>query len=314
MAITRYGVLRFLKVRLTRIVVPLVATAVTLNTLQSYVVGRHNGANQSLTGLFLSPMYWWSGKWVSHLWFLNCLVVFFLATALIYALLGSSLAALGERLRSFRWIVASGLYIVVVPAVLIIADLLGARFEGTVRHVIGFLDAHDLAHNAVFFAFGFLMGAYPKLMDDFPKPRPWALVLTMLLAVVTILFAADVDASVRERLLLRYSSAYFSCYLCVICFYVFRRWFNFRSTVFAYLSDASYSVYLFHHFWVVAVGILVISLPLPMYAKFTMLVAAAGAIALAMHHFGVLRSPALRYLFNGKTPAEARKSIKAVHA
>ena len=314
MTLTRYGALRFLNIRLARIAIPLMTTAIVLNGTQNYILERYHGGTRDPIDLFLSAPYWLNGEWVAHLWFLNCLLVFFLVAALVYALFSRPLGLLGERLRSFRWVVTTGLYTLLVPGILIVVDFISYRIPDVITSAVPFLDFYELMHNGVFFVFGFLMGAYAKLMDDFPRPRIWAMALFAIFVSLKLIFVADNYPNIGAKTLFHYADAYISWYLCVLCFYLFRKYFNSASKVFAYLSDASYSIYLFHHFWVVVIGIFLIPVALNIYLKFLILMATAGAISFAIHHFGVLRSPVLRYLFNGKTPAESEQSLKKAHA
>jgi glucans biosynthesis protein C len=311
MTLTRYGAQRFLNVRLRRIGIPLIATAVIVNGVQNYVLERYHGGHRGATELFLSAPYWLDGRWVAHLWFLNCLLVFFLVAAIVYALFSRPLSLLGDRLLSLRWLAPGGLYVLLLPAVLLVADFIGYRVPPVVKGLVPFLNFYELMHNGVFFTFGFLMGAYPKLMDDFPKLRVWALALMFSFVLMKCVFVVDDTSGTGAKILFHFAEAYLSWYLCVICFYLFKKCCNSPSNIFAYLSDASYTVYLFHHFWVVIFGLFLIPLTLNIYAKFFILMATAGAISFAIHHFAVLRSPVLRYLFNGKTPSESEKSIKA---
>ena len=309
MTLTRYGVLRFLKVRLKRIAVPLITTAIIVNGIQNYILERYHDGHRDAIELLLSASYWLGGKWVSHLWFLNDLLVFFLVVAIVYALLNRPHGWLG--LRSLKWLATSGLYVLLLPAILLVADFIGNRFPLVITEAAPFLDFSELTHYGVFFTFGFLMGAYPKLMDDFPNPRIWALMLMCFFILLKLVFEADQYHGIGAKMVFHYFDAYISWHLCIICFYLFRKYFNSASKQFAYLSDASYSIYLFHHILVVVIGIALIPLTFNIYLKFFTLMLTAGAISLAIHHFGVLRSPVLRLLFNGKTPMESDKSIKA---
>ena len=310
MTLTRYGALPFLNIRLRRIGIPLITTAVVLNGIQNYILERYHGGHRDALELFLTPPYWIHGGWVNHLWFLNCLLVFFLFAALIYALLNRQIGRLAQRLGSLRWLVNSGIYVLLFPAVLLVVDFIGYRIPHVITGAAPFLDFFELTHYAVFFAFGFLLGAYPEVLEDFQNPRIWALALVPVFVVLRLIFAPDNGHGVAH-LMFSYSDAYFSWYLCIICFYVFGKYFNSPSKLFAYLSDASYSIYLFHHIFVVIIGMALIPLALSIYVKFLAVMLTAGALSLAIHHFGVLRSPVLRLLFNGKTPVEADKSIKA---
>lgn len=311
MTLTRYGARRFLNVRLTRIAVPLITTAIVLNGIQNYVLAQQRGGPVDPTALFLNVSYWFHGEWVDHLWFLNCLLVFFLVSALIYTLFKAPLRALAERLRPLRWVVMTGLYLLLVPLFILAADYASYRVPITVKGAVPFLDFYELLHYGVFFAFGFLLGTYPTLMDEFPKLKTWALGVLGFFVLIKILFTPDDYHGIAAKILFHYSDIYISWYLCAICFYIFRKYFDAPSKTFTYLSDASYSIYLFHHMWVVMIGIILIPLALNIYLKFTILLLAATAISFAIHHFAILRSPLLRYLFNGKTPADSQKLVKA---
>jgi len=259
----------------------------------------------------LSVPYWLEGHWVDHLWFLNCLLVFFLGAALIYALFRRPLSAMSERLQSFDWIGTSGIYLLFVPLIILAADYTSYRIPVAIKAAVPFLDFYELLHYGVFFVFGFLLGTYPKLLDEFPKVKIWALALLGALAIVKIIYALMPFNGIAAEVLLRYADVYIGWYLCAVCFYLFRKYFDAPSKLFTYLSDASYSIYLFHHMWVVIIGLILIPLTLNLYIKFVFLLVTATVLSFVIHHFAVLRSPLLRYLFNGKTPAESQKLVKA---
>lgn len=311
MTLTRYGATKFLNVRLTRIVVPLATTAVVLNSFQNYLLARYYDGPTNRAPALLSVPYWLEGHWVDHLWFLNCLLVFFLVAALIYALFRRPLSAMSERLQPLGWIGTSGIYLLFVPLIILTADYTSYRIPAVIKAAVPFLDFYELLHYGVFFVFGFLLGTYPKLMDQFPKVQIWALALLSTFAVVKIVYALNPFHGIVAQVLLHYADIYIGWYLCAVCFYLFRKYFDAPSKLFAYLSDASYSIYLFHHMWVVIIGMILIPLTLNVYLKFVILLATATVLSFVIHHFAVLRLPLLRYLFNGKTPAESQKLVKA---
>ena len=70
LTIEKYGIDKFLKIRGERIFIPLVTTALTLNSFQTFLL-HANGWQQ-----FDLPNYLHNGKWISHLWFLNFLLFF----------------------------------------------------------------------------------------------------------------------------------------------------------------------------------------------------------------------------------------------
>ena len=311
MTLTRYGAAKFLNVRLTRIAVPLATTAILLNSFQNYLLARYYEGSIDRAPSLSSSAYWIEGHWVDHLWFLNCLLVFFLGAALVYILFRQPLSAMSERLRSLRWIGTSGIYLLFVPVIILAADYTSYRIPAGIKATVPFLDFYELLHYGVFFVFGFLLGTYPKLMDQFPRLHIWSLALLGTFALVKIVHALQPFKGFPTEVLLHYADVYIGWYLCAVCFYLFRKYFDAPSKLFAYLSDASYSIYLFHHMWVVIIGMILMPLTLNVYLKFVFLLLAATVLSFVIHHFAVLRSPLLRYLFNGKTPADSQKAVKA---
>jgi glucan biosynthesis protein C len=73
-----------------------------------------------------------------------------------------------------------------------------------------------------------------------------------------------------------------------------------RSRVTHFFSDVSYTVYLFHHIIVVALGLLLLPLPWPPWLKFGYICVATFVLAAGIHRGIIRRVPVLRLLFNGK--------------
>ena len=78
MTLRKYGSRPFIKVRMKRIALPLVVTALTLNSLQTLIL--HLTGSQP----FEYPDYWLSSGWKSHLWFLINLIVYFALAVFFY--------------------------------------------------------------------------------------------------------------------------------------------------------------------------------------------------------------------------------------
>ena len=79
----------------------------------------------------------------------------------------------------------------------------------------------------------------------------------------------------------------------------FSRWAAAPRPVFRYLSEASYSIYLFHHLCVVVTASVLLPMPWAAPAKFAVVLAVAALLPLAMHHWLVRPHPTMRWLFNG---------------
>jgi len=72
MSIKNIGVKNFFDSRIKRILIPIIVTAITLNSLQTYFLTKSSGIDISIYTYIIK------GEWVSHLWFLIDIAIFFL--------------------------------------------------------------------------------------------------------------------------------------------------------------------------------------------------------------------------------------------
>ena len=298
MTLTRYGSSRFLRVRLKRIIIPIITVAITLNSLQMYILANHNG-DTSATQKLTSTAYWFSEDWVSHLWFLNCLVIYFLVSGLVYALFSRQLIKIMDVLRNNKGILIGGLYLLALPLFSYGIQFAGYRINFRFSGPLGFLNFDEIMQYAGYFIFGIFMGAHKHVIEDFSKFRAWT--LAVLLASIYLLFnILDDNNGAAHKIANRYLALLVIWILCTYCFFLFKTYLNNHSKIFLYLSDASYSIYLFHHLFVVAFGLLLIQLNISIYLKFILVMLATTVVTVILHHFLVLKISLLRLLFNGK--------------
>lgn len=300
MTLTRYGSKVFLKKRLQRIVVPLVTCGLTLNSIQALLLHQYAESKRAQFYDISTISYWLEGHWVSHLWFLNCLIVYFLIAALLYFFAGKLISRLASHSGLNNVVFRGGAYILLLPLLSYSADVLSYRVDALIPDALSFLSVSEYFHYSIYFAFGFYLGKEPNLISEFSKPRVWMIILLLMFLVINYAGVLS-ESSLVEKLTIRYMDAFISWALCVICFFVFKVFFNRMSSVFLYLSDASYSVYLFHHLIVLAMGILLMNVEANPMIKFSAVLLVATGATLIIHHYGVLRLGIMRYLFNGKT-------------
>jgi glucan biosynthesis protein C len=291
MTLARYGSKRFLTVRIPRIVIPLVVTAITLNSLQYILTSDYRPDG---VGLFTFD-YIVQGKWVSHLWFLNSLVFYFLAAAFIYTVVPKRLVCFSKTMSSII-IQTKGLYLLLLPflsMVLIkISYILPIENEGYYD-----LGAAVSIKYSIYFIFGVLLGFSRNLLLDICRPRLLVTIIIFTVCMVTYLLSIlEPDNMVIKH----YSDSLITWASCFICFYIFHIVFNESSRFFSYFSGASYTVYLFHHLFVIIYGIVLIGFEINIFYKFTLLVSATFITTLLIHHYLIMKIPVFRYLFNGK--------------
>jgi glucan biosynthesis protein C len=290
----KYGTKRFFKVRLTRIAVPLVVTALTVNSLQAYLLAAAGWHPFVVTG------YLRQGEWVSHLWFLlNLLVYLTIATVV-----GTWCPDLIERVArlaqavflsvpTLSWLFFLPLFAVVVKT----AGHLGAPIYVMLW---GDVDVFSLVSYLAFFSFGALLAR--------DRALPQRLASINLIATFGIMIAAiwgwqafgahegllDGVARTWCESLAIWSST-------LACFAAFARFATRKSPFFLWLSDASYTIYLFHQLFVVFFGLLLIQLGVGGWVGVFLLVAVVASCSALIHQYLIRPNPSLRFLFNGKT-------------
>lgn len=325
----RYSTSTFLQVRFKRIAIPLLCTAVLLNSVESYV--KYTIADGAPLG-FWSYVYWelpatWlNGNWVSHLWFLNYLITYSLLAPTICALM--PLCAAHPILVNFgRQLRTNGRFLLVLPLFPMTILLANRCHPGLIPNQFwnGAFDTYELLDYFSFFAFGMFLYRSEPLQHVFNTPRTWHVVAFIAsifvlaadqLPVASIFLSAGASpagtlisvltaisawqATVWGHGLSAYAVGIASWTGCLFCFRFFRYFLNRPTRFFRYFADASYTVYLFHHLCVILLGYYLLRVPIPAWTKFSLVVLSSLGLTLAIHHFLILRSRTLRLLFNGK--------------
>ncbi|TQV88891.1 acyltransferase family protein [Aliikangiella coralliicola] len=298
LTLIRYGAKKFARVRLERILIPVISIALTFNILEHLVLSDYQGVNDSLSPL-LTTDYWLSEQWVGHLWFLINLILYFFVAIIVFIIARKPLSLLVDKIHLL--IKASPYYwcILLLPLVTYLTDFASYNIPEAINPPFKLVSSYVLFHYISFFVFGLYLATSDKLIKEFTKFRAFPFIALTASLVYLNIVGEDTSGFISKSIA-RYLDALQSWSLANICFILFSTFFNKDSKLFRYLSDASYSIYLFHHLLVIAFGILLIPLNLPIGVKFIILISSVGLVALSLHHFGVLRLSVARYLFNGK--------------
>ncbi|ACY14749.1 glucans biosynthesis protein MdoC [Haliangium ochraceum] len=294
----------FLRVRLKRLLIPFLSAALTLNVVQIVISWQIDMPGVEELRDPLAASFLLSPGWVYHLWFLLNLVVFFLLVVALASAPGLAArvrrwsAWLEPRLPPTLW---TWLAMVLLPAAAVLGiDTLGWLMPRLWEPVLWFSAPLSMLSYFVFFALGMALCRFRALLALFTRMSPGLLALTLPVLALTPLVHFTEDGSMLLEAGKRAVEAVQVVLACQWVMVLFRALANRPSRVFRYLADASYSIYLFHHIAVVAVGIALLALPWSPVLKFAVVVGATSLFALAVHHFAILRVPALRLLFNGK--------------
>ena len=283
----------FLHDRLRRTLLPALAVLLSFNLVQVWFLAPAAADGLVLRALLPALR---SGDWLGHLWFLVDLAVYCMALAALRPWLRG---VWGRRLHAAlgrQWVLPALLALaILVPLANAAAAHLAPALAG---QVAGLVNPEELLDYAPFFVAGCLLQLDRAVLRRFSRAGPgvWAggaLAGTALALPTT--GAAALALAIVARALLAWC-------LVRIVFAGFLRFTDMPSRTFRYLSDASYSIYLFHHLWVVVVATWLLALPWPAEGKFAVVLGVATALALAMHHFLVRPFPRMRWLFNGRPP------------
>jgi glucan biosynthesis protein C len=285
----KYGAKKFLKVRISRIMIPLVVTALTLNSLQAYLLVE-TGWMQ-----FDWHRYLVEGEWVTHLWFLFNLVFYFLFYLLLIWLFQAKLTALIEMIDSFlEKIPFSLILLVILPSVIIVLLAIGQIYP-----IIHIVKTELLFKYLPFFLFGILLQYSPNLLDKFSSYPP---LLSFFIPLVggIILYQIHYHDSFVWSIIKAYILGVSMWFSSAFCFYIFKKFADKSSVLFRYLSDISYTVYLFHHILILAIGIILIHYGVGGLLGMMIQIIVAATIAILIDRFLISKVPLLALLFNGK--------------
>lgn len=298
LTLQRYGENGFLMRRLQRIGIPLLATALLVNTVMNYLSWQ-NFQHVGFFAYITDPAYVRDGVWVGHLWFLNNLLIYFFAAWLVAKLvrLAWPAAALRALLRTVDgWAeqpVRLLLLVVALPLTTMVLVRPAWRLEdGYLGH---FIEPTSLVTYLPFFLFGMLMYRSRPLLETLADARFWLGSLTLAIGAAVLPVAGARDY------LFEFATLAYAWGMAGLCLALFRQLFDRPSPFFRYFADASYTIYLLHQLVVVALGLVLERVQLNLFVKYALVVVATFAITAAAHHFLVLRIGVLRLLFNGKS-------------
>ncbi len=293
LSMQKYSARDFATMRVERLAVPLFVCALLLNSLQTFILVGYDALDFRL----LSHLA--NGKWMSHLWFLNHLLVY-VGVGYLVARSGWQLPGLFGRYAAAAFSITPpfALIVFVAGAHLVLFKGLGATGLLGLGVVAGTFDLYSIAWNAPFFLFGMVLGLRRELLDRFAQVSPALAVLVIGLCLPVAAAGATLD-SAALRIGTDFLKLLAIWHAAALCFRVFQRVANRPSALMTKLSGASYTVYLFHHLFVIAFGIVLIHYGVGGVPGFLALVTAVTVTTLLIHQHVVAPSPVGRYLFNG---------------
>lgn len=296
LTLRKYGAAKLLGIRLPRIVIPTVVVALLFNVPQAVLIDQSRRG----IGLVMDPAFWIYGAWVSHLWFLVYLALYFAFTAAIsrpfVRLVDYCEKVVAGKCGAFDGLL---MFLLLAAAFLTVFGVLQTAVTLQPRlYQEGLLgvSGYRLGWFYIFFMTGFVAQASRPLFGGIQR---WGWISFVIGGALWLLQATTAPDSLPWRGIASLTQAILTLGYVVLTMAFFQRLFNHDSRVWRYLSDASYTIYLVHHVVVVGVGYYLLGFPFPHWAKFLLVCASSVTLSLAFHHFLVLRFSLMRFLFNG---------------
>lgn len=295
MTLEKYGASLFVKVRMKRIAIPLITTALTLNSIQALVL------YQTGWQVFEFSDYWLEGNWISHLWFLINLIVYFAIAVSLYSIFSTKLSSALNLLST--WLLKLPIAIVILLAASSGIAIVGSPplgFPLYSYYLFDILNMYSLATYVPYFFFGAMLFTNSELLNRFTSVSNWILVIFVVVSQVTLYLIAPLVPGMAGQILIVFSSSVASWTMAAVLFKVFLTYFNKKSDFWLSLSSSSYTIYLFHHLIVIVLGLVAIELGLSPFWGMTIIICSTVMITLGIHHYIVNKSDFLKLIFNGK--------------
>jgi len=297
LSVARHGAGGFLPRRFVRIGVPMLATALTLNLCQDWMLFAHEARRPALAAYLASERFaafWRAANWQSHLWFLHYLLAYS-CIAWLWARLRQALPA---QLQPSQAAAPAWAWTALLPLSAFVAPAAARLLPGGYEVWLGLASPFAFLCYLPFFAFGYALFRRDEWLRSFARFGWSSAAALAALAVADLWLAQRTDAWVEP--LRWYVEAAIAWSLCRALFAGFRAAIRGPSRALRYFSDAALSIYLFHHVLVIGLAILFTHTALNIGVEFAAIVLSTVAATLAIHHFAILRSPLLRFLFNGR--------------
>lgn len=162
----------FLRERMQRVGIPLLAMLLTVNMVQLWFLSadRASSMDDFVSQTLLPALM--DGNLASHLWFLACLALYFALTAALAPRL-RRLAAMQSEGWSRR--AANAVFLVALTAAVAapLATAVAAKLVPALHvHVLGMVRFSTVLEYLPFFAVGTMLCAYPRLLDRFARITP----------------------------------------------------------------------------------------------------------------------------------------------
>ncbi|VWX53321.1 acyltransferase family protein [Novosphingobium sp. 9U] len=312
----RRGMTALRRERIVRFGLPCLLFILLVNPIANFYMYRYLVAPIGLGEFFSADFTWPSDtpdriNWHQHLWFLIVVLVYCLALPLFL------------RVAQWRPIVAAAEWVggakgsgqgrLLALAVAMTMLLLAGR---TLHHVLFYRFLAEGPLNFVvqatlwyssYFLLGILAFRHRGLFQAMHRAPIWQLLLAATVLTISVLIYPTIRTfgKAPAELVQHIGDGFAGFYISVVMLMIFSRYLNIDSKVIRFLSDASYTVYLFHFSLIAVLGWYIYLLDLGPLMTYVITILVVFIACIAIHYVIVDRGPLPRLIFNGKLPRRA---------
>ncbi|RED52246.1 acyltransferase family protein [Aestuariispira insulae] len=315
----RYGLKKFVLKRFSRVGIPMVFALLTVNVLEHFLRYRDHFAPRDgaldfwayLSSDHLAKVFA-QGEWL-HIWFLVQLALSFLVVITGCAIF-QQLKLKGDfflkildrlvRIATFGPVPVLTLILCLTGlqfAAITLSTLLPAPYSPFQVAGIGIISPYNFAFYFVYFLAGLCLYWNNRLYETVFKWEIWMVPLALVSLALQIkpeffeLPTALENAVFGLHLALKWITILTTLKL-------FHHYFRDKpSKTLLHMSDATMTVYVFHHVFVYLLGDFFVSIHWPVFIEWAIIVTASVSAAMAIHLFLVKPSTIMRFIINGQT-------------
>lgn len=293
LTINRYGPRKFLNIRLKRIIIPLITTAIILNSLQTFILYKTGWFNFDL------KEYLYTSIWIGHLWFLVDLIIYFILALILASYFRSFFIRINDLINKYLTQLPFVFIVFLLPLLWLSIKTAGKLGIPIYWNFLNIFNLHELLLYVPYFIFGIWLRANPEQLIRF-STISLRISTPIVIASIFIYHNTENSSNTINIILFEYFHTLSIWFSASICFNLFMRFFNTHSKLLAFISDASYTVYLFHHIFIISIGLIIINNDIDYLLGFPTLILLTLVITFSLHKYVILPNIILRYIFNGK--------------
>ncbi|WP_070386776.1 acyltransferase family protein [Rhodococcus erythropolis] len=297
-AITETTLGTWMRFRLRRLAVPLIAGTAILGPIQLFIIAKTQTGPPDLVGRW-TAMLAFPSLWVFQLWFLLNLLIYSAILAACVLVFGRDRISTcvdrfvevctPGRTRIFLALAACGTAVTVLWAATV--------FIGIDSVALGFVSTRLLVLDAPTFALGVAIGYRDDLLVRFSSCSAATAAMTVVSAML-LAWVAGVDSLVAE-LGEHFMIPVVGIAMASVLMTAARKFLDTRTRITSYLADAAMTVYVFHNVLILDLALILLNYTLPGPVEYVVIIVITTAASLLIHAV-ISRVGILSMLFNGR--------------